>query len=259
MRRADGPVGQSGVESYSRDLGGIRMEDLSAELRETRRLVDTIEARDLRRGFTLALLVLLGAAWLVSLAPLVIIADRISNPIQQLTAALSDFAAGDWARRIDTPHAGDAPRDEVGRAVDAFNRMADQLEESRDRLVHLARMASWQSLARKTAHELKNSLTPIRLTVEEMQARHPGPDHAFVDQAVQIVINEIESLERRVRAAGEPGGAGRERARQRAADVAAPRASRHDVRSQARRPAPAGTRVGGPAEGRPDESAPERG
>jgi nitrogen fixation/metabolism regulation signal transduction histidine kinase len=203
MRRADGPVGQSGVESYSRDLGGIRMEDLSAELRETRRLVDTIEARDLRRGFTLALLVLLGAAWLVSLVPLVIIAHRISNPIQQLTAALSDFAAGDWARRIDTPHAGDAPRDEVGRAVDAFNRMADQLEESRDRLVHLARMASWQSLARKTAHELKNSLTPIRLTVEEMQARHPGPDHAFVDQAVQIVINEIESLERRVRAFSE--------------------------------------------------------
>ena len=90
-------------------------------------------------------------------------------------------------------------RDEVGRAVEAFNRMADQLQQSRERLVHLTRMASWQSLARKTAHELKNSLTPIRLTVEEMQARQPA-DRAFMDQAVQIVVNEIESLERRVRA-----------------------------------------------------------
>ncbi|MGC4085264.1 MAG: hypothetical protein QM736_24875, partial [Vicinamibacterales bacterium] len=60
-----------------------------------------------------------------------------------------------------------------GHAVLAFNTMATQLHESRARLVHLTQMASWQSLARKTAHELKNSLTPIRLTVEEMLARQP--------------------------------------------------------------------------------------
>jgi nitrogen fixation/metabolism regulation signal transduction histidine kinase len=91
----------------------------------------------------------------------------------------------------------------VARAVEAFNHMADQLEENRERLVHLTRMASWQSLARKTAHELKNSLTPIRLTVEEMQARQPASERAFMDQAVQIVVSEIESLERRVRAFSE--------------------------------------------------------
>ena len=204
MRRIDGPADRQGVETYSRDLRGIRMEHLSTQLRETRRLVDAIDARDLRRGFTLTLLLLLGAAWLVSVVPLVIIAHRISHPIRQLTAALTDFAAGDWSRRLETGRrAGAGPRDEVGRAVDAFNRMADQLEESRERLVHLTRMASWQSLARKTAHELKNSLTPIRLTVEEMQARQPASDRAFMDQAVQIVVSEIESLERRVRAFSE--------------------------------------------------------
>jgi nitrogen fixation/metabolism regulation signal transduction histidine kinase len=89
----------------------------------------------------------------------------------------------------------------VGRAVEAFNRMADQLHESRARLVHLTQMASWQSLARKTAHELKNSLTPIRLTVEEMLARQPADsDQVFMTYAVQIVVSEIETLERRVRA-----------------------------------------------------------
>src|SRR5262249_51897800 len=196
MRRTDG----SGVAMYTRDLGGVKMEDLSAQLRQTRRLVDEIDARDLRRGFTLTLLALLGAAWLISLAPLVIIANRVSRPIRQLTAALTDFAAGDWSRRLEIGRGTDAPRDEVGLAVDAFNRMADQLEENRERLVQLARLASGQSLARKTAHELKNSLTPIRLTVEEIQARQPPSDRAFVDQAVQIVISEIEALERRVRA-----------------------------------------------------------
>ena len=204
MRRAEGPGRQPGVEIYSRDLGGVSMEQLSTQVRETRRLLNAIEERDLRRGFTLALLVLLGIAWFISLLPLILIAHRVSRPIRQLTAALTDFAGGDWSRRLDTGKpSDDAPRDEVGRAVDAFNHMADQLEENRERLVHLTRMASWQSLARKTAHELKNSLTPIRLTVEEMQARQPASERAFMDQAVQIVVSEIESLERRVRAFSE--------------------------------------------------------
>jgi len=219
MRRVDVRDGRSGVEIFSRDLGGVSMEQLSTQVRETRRLVDTMEARDLRRGFTLTLLLLLGAAWLISLLPLVLIAHRVSRPMRQLTAALTDFAGGDWSKRLDTgAPPGVTARDEVARAVQAFNHMADQLEENRERLVHLTRLASWQSLARKTAHELKNSLTPIRLTVEEMQARQPASDpstmlrasratsrdeRAFMDQAVQIVVSEIESLERRVRAFSE--------------------------------------------------------
>ena len=166
-------------------------------------LVESMEGRDLRRGFTLTLLLLLGAAWLVSLAPLLFIAHRISQPIQQLTAGLTAFAAGDWSRRVDTGREPGTPRaTRSALAVDAFNRMADQLRQNRERLVHLTQMASWQSLARKTAHELKNSLTPIRLTVEEMLARQPA-DRAFIDQAAQIVVSEIESLERRVRAFSE--------------------------------------------------------
>ena len=202
MRRLDVRDGRSGVEIFTRDLGGVSMEQLSTQVRETRRLVNTMEARDLRRGFTLTLLLLLGAAWLISLLPLVLIAHRVSRPIRQLTAALTDFAGGDWSKRLDTgaPPGAAIARDEVARAVQAFNHMADQLEENRERLVHLTRLASWQSLARKTAHELKNSLTPIRLTVEEMQARQPSSERAFMDQAVQIVVSEIESLERRVRA-----------------------------------------------------------
>ena len=210
MRRAQTePEGAGAVEIFSRDLRGIQMDQLSEELRRTRETVGSMNNRDLRRGFTLTLLLLLGTAWVLSLAPLVFIAHRISQPIQQLTAGLTDFAAGDWDRRVAIATlANRTPRDEVGTAVDAFNRMADQLRSNRARLVYLTQVASWQSLARKTAHELKNSLTPIRLTVEEIQARQPA-DRAFIDQAVQIVVSEIDALERRVRAfsefASEPG------------------------------------------------------
>lgn len=202
LRRRDGDAdGRRGVDTYSRDLRGVHMDQLSAQLRDTRQLVASNEGRDLRRGFTLTLLVLLGAAWLVSLAPLIFMAHRISRPVKQLTAGLTDFAAGDWSRRLETGRpAGEPAADEVGRAVEAFNRMAEQLRQSRDRLVHLTQVASWQTLARKTAHEVKNSLTPIRLTVEEMQARLNPADRTFLDQAVQIVVSEIDALERRVRA-----------------------------------------------------------
>ena len=81
--------------------------------------------------------------------------------------------------------------------------MADQLQQNRDRLVYLTQLASWQTLARKMAHEVKNSLTPIRLTVEEMLVRHGESDSAFIEQAAQIVVDEVESLERRVRAFSE--------------------------------------------------------
>ena len=188
----------TGVAVYARDLGEIHLQELSAEFARTREVVSSIEARDLRRGFTLTLLLLAGIVWLASLVPLVLLAHQISRPMRQLTAGLSDFAAGDWDRRLEP-----AGADEVGHAIDAFNRMAEQLRTSRDRLVYLTQVSSWQSMARKTAHELKNALTPIRLTVEEMVARQPVSERAFMEQAAQIVITEIESLERWVRAFSE--------------------------------------------------------
>jgi nitrogen fixation/metabolism regulation signal transduction histidine kinase len=81
--------------------------------------------------------------------------------------------------------------------------MAAQLQQSRDKLIHVTRLASWQGLARKMAHEVKNSLTPIRLTMEEISARSAGPDAEFLRQAAQIVVDEVVSLERRVRAFSE--------------------------------------------------------
>jgi signal transduction histidine kinase len=187
-----------GVDVFRRELGGIRMDAVTAEVARTREILGTARTRDLRRGLTLTLVLLIAGVWVASLAPLIFVAHRISRPIQHLTAGLTDFAAGDWDRRVDARR-----DDEVGRAIGAFNRMAAQLRQDRERLVYLTQMTSWQLLARKTAHELKNSLTPIRLTIEEMVARQPAHDRAFAEQAAQIVISEIETLERRVRAFSE--------------------------------------------------------
>jgi two-component system nitrogen regulation sensor histidine kinase NtrY len=185
------------VWNYSAPLEA-GMLGLSRQIADARKSVSRWHDFDFRRGYIYTYGLLAAGIWSAAFILLVFLADRISRPIQQLTAGLSNLAAGNPDIRV--PVARD---DEVGRAIAAFNRMADQLQQSRERLVYLTQLASWQTLARKMAHEVKNSLTPIRLTVEEMLVRHGENDSAFMAQAAQIVVDEVESLERRIRAFSE--------------------------------------------------------
>lgn len=184
-----------GVVAWQRPLD-IRMRDLSRQYGEARQTVDSLGI--LRRGSFPAWALLAASIWLVALGLVWLVATRFSRPIVNLTQALKSLADGNFRIRVPNERT-----DEIGLATEAFNRTAAQLEHSRDRLVNLTQLASWQVLARKTAHEVKNSLTPIRLTVEEMVARAHNPDRAFLEQAAGIVVDEIESLERRIRAFSE--------------------------------------------------------
>lgn len=180
---------------YKHQLAGPGMNKITAQYARAREIVENAQGRDLRRGLTYTYMIVAAVIWLGALALLVYSAHRISRPIQDLTAGLQKVAAGDLDARVES-----ARTDEVGKAIDAFHHMADELKLSRERLVYLTRIASWQTLARKMAHEVKNSLTPIRLTMEEIGARFRDP---FLEQASQIVVDEVISLERRVRAFSE--------------------------------------------------------
>ncbi len=183
---------------YTEPVGGPGMRTLADQHTKARGLVERAEARDLRKGFFYTFILLAALTWVVSLAALIYFAHRVSRPIQQLTAGLSELAAGNFSSRL--PADSD---DEIGVAMRAFNHSAVQLQQSRERLIHLTRLATWQTLARKMAHEVKNSLTPIRLTMEELVARRADNDPKFLEQAAQIVVDEVLTLERRVRAFSE--------------------------------------------------------
>lgn len=179
---------------YSRPMG-IAMDDLTDQIAHAHQALNRSQAHNLRHGFNTTLLVVASVLWLAALGALVFLAARISRPVQQLTQGLKQVAEGDLAARVEP-----GGSDEIGAAVDAFNNMAAQLQQARERLIHVTRLASWQALARKMAHEVKNSLTPIRLTVEEIVSRSGEADGAFLEQAAQIVADEVQTLERRVRA-----------------------------------------------------------
>ena len=185
---------------YSRPMG-VAMEHLQGQIAEAKDALEARQLRDVRGGFSRTLLSIVAVLWLAALATLIFMAARISRPVRELTQGLGRVAAGDLSTRVST--APGAATDELGQALQAFNHMAGQLQHAREHLIQVTRLASWQALARKMAHEVKNSLTPIRLTMEEVVSRKNSPDGAFLEQAAQIVADEVNTLERRVRAFSE--------------------------------------------------------
>ena len=91
--------------------------------------------------------------------------------------------------------------DEVADLGRAFDRMLEELGDSRARVEFLRRMGEWQKMARRLAHEIKNPLTPIQLVVEECHRRYRGDDPEYkriVQTTLEVVEEEVGSLRRLV-------------------------------------------------------------
>ncbi len=120
------------------------------------------------------------------------ISARVTRPIEELAAGAREVAAGHWQARVEV-HS----RDEIGQLAAAFNEMTRQLAEQRERLVQTERVAAWRELARRLAHELKNPLFPLQLTVENLQrAREQTPeefDEVFSESTATLRA-ELENL-----------------------------------------------------------------
>ncbi len=92
------------------------------------------------------------------------VSARITRPLERLAEAAREVASGQWDTQIDL-----RGRDEVGQLAGAFNEMTQTLSAQRERLVQTERVAAWRELARRLAHELRNPLFPMQITVENLQ------------------------------------------------------------------------------------------
>jgi len=120
------------------------------------------------------------------------IAARVSRPIEQLAQAAEEVAAGNWETRV--PERG---HDEISVLARSFNHMTGELVAQRDRLVQTERVAAWRELARRLAHELKNPLFPLQLTVENLVRARELPAEEFDEvfrESTQTLGMEIANL-----------------------------------------------------------------
>ncbi len=147
---------------------------------------------DLYRAFLLAFLV--AAAGVVFLASLVgvRIGFEITGPLYALIKGTRELARDNLDYRIPRGRA-----DEIGLVINSFNRMTEDLKQNRRLRVEAEKIAAWQEIARRLAHEIKNPLTPIQLTVQQMRDKYAGNDPAYrklIEDCTEIVTEEVESL-----------------------------------------------------------------
>jgi len=123
-------------------------------------------------------------------------AGRISRPIEDLTSAAEDVAAGNWERKVDDAGANN---DEVARLIASFNQMTGELLRQRDRAVQAERVAAWRELARRLAHELKNPLFPLQITVENLMKARQQNSPEFNDifaESTTTLLAELNNLKK---------------------------------------------------------------
>src|SRR5207245_1210783 len=119
-------------------------------------------------------------------------ATRVTRPVEQLAEAAREVAADNWSTQVPV-----SSSDELGALAESFNRMTHELLAQKQQLVQSERVAAWRELARRLAHELKNPLFPLQLTVENLlRAREQGQqqfDETFRESAATL-LSEISNL-----------------------------------------------------------------
>jgi len=119
-------------------------------------------------------------------------AARVTRPVEELAEAARAVTAGNWEARVKSTSS-----DELGELADAFNHMTSELTEQREKLVQTERVAAWRELARRLAHELKNPLFPLQLTVENLiRAREQSPQmfEEIFKESSSTLLAEIANL-----------------------------------------------------------------
>ena len=117
---------------------------------------------------------------------------RITHPIVELTEATRRVAEGNFSIQILSRR-----NDELGLLIRSFNAMVQDLEKSRAALVKSEKISIWQNMAQQLAHEIKNPLTPIKLSAERILRRwqnEPEKIGEIIESSMMAIIQETEGL-----------------------------------------------------------------
>jgi nitrogen fixation/metabolism regulation signal transduction histidine kinase len=138
--------------------------------------------------------ILFAVAAVVSLAAASLLARQVSKPILALTDGMKRVAAGKLDEKVTARASG-----EIGYLVESFNRMIEDLKFHKDQLARAERIAAWQDVARYAAHEIRNPLTPIKISIHRLRTHLDAladQERQRFSDSLESILNEVNSLER---------------------------------------------------------------
>ncbi len=120
------------------------------------------------------------------------LANQLSKPLAEIGRKMKFIDVSKKAEHIDYRN-----KDELGELVGAYNKMVDDLEESTQRLAQTEREQAWSEMARQIAHEIKNPLTPMRLSIQHLirlkQRGIEGWEEKF-EEVANSILEQIDIL-----------------------------------------------------------------
>lgn len=124
----------------------------------------------------------------------IVLSDRIIVPVSRLAKASRRIAAGDYSFRL-------APEknDDFHVFIDSFNAMIREIQNSRTSLLQTERVSAWQGIAQRLTHELKNPLTPIKLTAQRLQRKIPvlpEDTREMISESLDRILTQVEHMDR---------------------------------------------------------------
>jgi nitrogen fixation/metabolism regulation signal transduction histidine kinase len=154
-----------------------------------RTALDEIQGNVSRLALAIAVAVLVGA-----LGAALILSGRIARPVGALARSARALAAGEPAPPVPAAEPG-----EIGELGRAFSDLSEQLHTSRERLLQAERVAAWREMARRLAHELKNPIFPIQLSIETLrralaQEEQVGRFGQLFRDSSDTILEELRAL-----------------------------------------------------------------
>jgi nitrogen fixation/metabolism regulation signal transduction histidine kinase len=144
------------------------------------------------KGFVVTLFILVTLPFvLLSFYLSLIISKDVTVPIRELVIATQKVAEDDLDYRINIE-----AKDELNILIDSFNNMTEELRSNKELIKYSERSAAWRDIARRIAHEIKNPLTPIKLSAERILRQYEGEDkyRDVLSKGIDTIITEVNNI-----------------------------------------------------------------
>jgi two-component system, NtrC family, nitrogen regulation sensor histidine kinase NtrY len=143
-------------------------------------------------GFLVALINIYVLLFALSIITAIFISNYVTKPLKLIQDKLSNIRLGKTNEPIEWKE-----HDEIGSLVSEYNRMIEELSKSAELLAKSERESAWREMAKQVAHEIKNPLTPMKLSVQHLQRTYKdnAPDmDEKMERLTKTIIEQIDTL-----------------------------------------------------------------
>jgi two-component system nitrogen regulation sensor histidine kinase NtrY len=149
-------------------------------------------------GFLLAIINIMVLMLAISTILAIILSNRLTSPLKFIKDSLNKVQLGSANNEIEYEGT-----DEIGDLVQEYNRKVAELQESASQLAKNERESAWREMAKQVAHEIKNPLTPMKLSIQHMKRSIEVKDEASQNKLNRVTASLIEQIDALTKIANE--------------------------------------------------------